>query len=75
MGAHLASDLILDENIRWRFSNEAFVEAAQDSMSLQAIIDNLLDCVLRSYDDIQQTLETKEEPSQLEMSRLRHVEE
>ena len=75
MGAHLASDLILDENAGWRFSNDAFTEAAEDSMSLQAIVDNLLDFVLRSYDDMQQIVEATEEPSPFEMFRLRHIEE
>ena len=58
-----------------RFSNDLFIEAVEDAKSLQAMIEDLLDIVQRSYDDIQKIVSTKEMPTIFERFHLRHVEE
>lgn len=75
MVANFDSNLILDENVRWKVSGEALNEAAEDSKTLRAIIDSLLDRVLRSHDTMQQEMEAKEASTISENPHLRHMEE
>jgi len=70
----LESELNFDDYTLWQYSNDAFVEAVEDSRSLQAMIESLLNGVQRSHDNMQQRLNAKQEPSLIEKIHLRHIE-
>ena len=75
MVATLDLDFAPHEHTRFGYPDEAYMEAIEDAKSLQAMVENLLDCVRHSHDEMQRALEVQQDSSLVEKLQWRHIEE